>query len=103
MNSTADTSRPPRRPIFCDIGPARAAPITQPSRAQEIAQPDRLSALVSGRPRGAMKLCIDGADGAGNHGRVVTEQQSAECGHDRQTAHQRGLGRRVLPGVGNPL
>ncbi len=42
---------------------------------------------------------VDGADGAGNDRRVVAEQQSAECGDERKSTHQRG----IQLGLGNPL
>ncbi len=55
-NSTPAISRPVRRPQRVEIGPAMAAPITQPSSAQPMAKPERKFAVASGRCRGVTKL-----------------------------------------------
>ena len=55
-NRTAESSKPPLRPKAVEMGPATAAPITQPSNAQETAQPDRLPRAASDKFCGVMKL-----------------------------------------------
>jgi hypothetical protein len=92
-NSTPATIRPPRRPRKCARTPPTAPPIRHPQRAPALVKPSRLRRAPSdfGQPHGRHEVQLDRFGRAGDDGGVITEQQSAERGNDREGDEKAGM------------